>query len=109
MYILAYTKIYVSKLYIPILLHVLVFVFSLRNNYYTSECPAGQYRSADDTTCQPCPADTVMDLDGVAECKCLDGYFRNNENRFSDSDAERLSDPPNESPSDSCTRESFGL
>ena len=48
-----------------------------------------------------------MDEDGAAECKCLDGYFRNNESRFSDPDAEKFSDLPDELSGDDCTRESL--
>ena len=50
-----------------------------------------------------------MDQECAPECECLDGYFRNNESRFSDPNAERCSDPPIESSGDDCTSESFDL
>ena len=57
-----------------------------------------------DTTCQPCPGNTVMDQEAAAQCECLDGYFRNNENR-TDPRAEHLVSPIHEKPNASCTRE----
>ena len=39
-------------------------------------CPAGQYRSEDDTTCQNCPLNTVMTQPTAPDCDCLDDYFR---------------------------------
>ena len=33
-----------------------------------------------DTTCQQCPGNTVVDQEPAAQCECLDGYFRNDEN-----------------------------
>ena len=41
-----------------------------------SACPAGKYRSEDDTTCQNCPANTVRTRTNAPKCECLDGYFR---------------------------------
>ena len=58
-----------------------------------------------DTTCQQCPGNTVMDQEAAAQCECLDGYFRNDENRVTDSRAQVLLSPANEQPSTACTRE----
>ena len=58
-----------------------------------------------DTTCQQCPGNTVMDVEAAAQCECLDGYFRNDENRVIDSRAQALLSSANEQPSTACTRE----
>ena len=39
------------------------------------------------------------------ECECLDGYFRNNENRVTDPDAQSFLSAPNEQPNATCTSE----
>ena len=81
---------------------------SLLNNvnlYMYTECPASEYRSVSDITCQQCPGNTVMDQEAAAQCECLDDYFRNDENRVTDSDAQALLSPANEQPSTACTRE----
>ena len=44
--------------------------------YYYSACPAGQYRSEDNKTCQLCPANTVTHQEAASECECWNGYFR---------------------------------
>ena len=56
---------------------------ALRNiyNFTTlcySECPDGTYSLVNDTTCQPCPDNTVMTGPGDTKCicNCLEGYFR---------------------------------
>ena len=72
---------------------------------FPSACPAGEYRSVNDTTCQQCPGNTVMDQEAAAQCECLDGYFRNDENRVTDSRAQALLSPANEQLSTACTRE----
>ena len=72
--------------------------------FYSSACPAGKYRSVSDTTCQQCPGNTVMDQEAAAQCECLDGYFRNDENR-TDPGAQHLVSPIHEKPNTSCTRE----
>ncbi len=55
-------------------------------------CPAGTYRSLNDSAdeCLSCPANTIMDVEGAAECKCLDRYFRANPNNPSLSCCGRL-------------------
>ena len=40
-------------------------------------CPAGQYRSDNDVTCQQCPGNTKTEQVAAPLCECLDGYFRN--------------------------------
>ena len=60
-----------------------------------------------DKTCQPCPGNTVMDQEAAAQCECLDGYFRNDENRVTDSGAQALLSPANEQPSTPCTRKLY--
>ena len=76
----------------------------IKGDFYLliTECPAGQYRSRDDTTCQQCPANTVMTVVAAPECECLPGYFRNNENRVP---PQPLLTPPNEQASSGCTSE----
>ena len=61
------------------------------------------------TTCQQCPGNTVMDQEAAAQCECLDGYFRNDENRVTDSRAQALLSPANEQPSTLCTRELLSI
>ena len=73
--------------------------------FYSSACPAGKYRSMCDTTCQQCPGNIVMDQKAAAQCECLDGYFRNDENRVTDSRAQPLLSSANEQPSTACKRE----
>ena len=73
--------------------------------FCSAACPAGQYRSESDTTCQQCPGNTVMDQEAAAQCECLDGYFRNDENRVTDPDAQVFLTAANEQPSTPCTRE----
>ena len=41
----------------------------------------------------------------VGVCECLDGYFRNNENRVTDSAAQSFLSTPNEGPNAACTSE----
>ena len=82
--------------------------------YCSAACPAGQYRSESDTTCQQCPGDTVMDQEAAVQCECLDGYFRNDENNEPYAQVLRSAIPSNEiehllaaneQPSADCTRE----
>ena len=64
-------------------------------------CPAGQYRSERDTTCQPCPqGNTEMDQVAASECSCLNGYFRNSE---SSNDTAKFEKPKSETPDYDCT------
>ena len=72
-----------------------------------SACPTGEYRSVNDTTCQQCPGNTVMDKEAATQCECLDGYFRNDENRVTDSRAQALLSHANEQPSTPCTRKLY--
>ena len=72
--------------------------------FYSSACPAGTYRSACDTTCQQCPGNTVMDQEAATQCECLDGYFRNNENRVTDPRIQNFPSPTDEKSNASCTR-----
>ena len=48
-----------------------------------------------------------MDQEGVAICECLDGYFRNDENRMTDSNAQSFVRNFDEPPSTKCSRESL--
>ena len=73
--------------------------------FYSLACPAGKYRSVSDTTCQQCPGNTMMDQEAATQCDCLDGYFRNDENRVTDPRAQSLLAPANEQRSTACTRE----
>ena len=41
-------------------------------------CPAGEYRSEQETGCQSCPNNTVTTGEAAPLCPCLDGYFRSN-------------------------------
>ena len=52
-------------------------------------CGAGNYRSLSDTSCLPCPGNTVTDVVGASECRCLEGFYRN--------------DSPQEGPEVACT------
>ena len=70
---------------------------------FWAACEAGEYRSSRDTTCQPCPANTVVTEIHTPVCQCLNGYFRNNENRVAASGAQPYLTPANELPSDPCT------
>ena len=65
-------------------------------------CPAGEYRSADNTTCQQCPGNTEIDVEAASVCECQSSYFRNDED-FTASDADHLVLPANEIPSNSCS------
>ena len=45
-------------------------------------CPAGTYRSSDDSptgVCKQCPANTRVDVVAAPMCECLTGFFRNTE------------------------------
>ena len=91
------------KIY-SMLLKIIVYVSIISPSCY-SACPAGQYRSTNDTTCQNCPANTVRTQTAASECECLDGYFRNNENRVTDPATQRFLSAPDEGPSAACTSE----
>ena len=74
-----------------------------------SACPAGQYCSEDDTTCQNCPANTVRTQTAASKCECLDDHFRYK------ADVDRPNVPgitwpsSDEGPSVGCSRESHGV
>ena len=41
-------------------------------------CEAGTYRTLNDDSCQLCPANnTVKDMEAATECRCVDGFYRN--------------------------------
>ena len=48
-----------------------------------------------------------MDRGCVAICECLDGFFRNDENRINDSNAQSFVRDSDEPPSTKCSRESL--
>ena len=87
------------------IIHKLLYSLQKKTIFCYSACPAGKYRSVSDTTCQQCPGNTVMDQEAAAQCECLDGYFRNDENRVTDPRAQPYLSPANEQPSTACTRE----
>ena len=70
---------------------------------FWAACEAGEYRSSGDTTCQPCPDNTVVTERAAAVCQCLTGYFRNNESRVTAQGAQPYLSPADEQPSDPCT------
>ena len=75
-------------------------------------CPAGQYRSDNDVTCQQCPGNTKTEQVAAPLCECLDGYFRNDEQRGTNiplPDWITTLIDPNEQPRDRCTRKSHTI
>jgi hypothetical protein len=44
-------------------------------NVYTA-CPAGTYLSPSNNSCSTCPANSVSEEEGLAQCTCLEGYYR---------------------------------
>ena len=39
-------------------------------------CPNGTYFSPNNNNCSVCPANSVSERDGLAQCDCIDGYYR---------------------------------
>ena len=68
-------------------------------------CPDGEYRSADDTTCQQCPGNTEIDVEAASVCECQFGYFRNDENLVTAYGAQSFLTAANEGPGTACTSE----
>ena len=66
-------------------------------------CPGGEYRSADNTTCQQCPGNTEIDVEAASVCECQSGYFRNYENLVTASGAQSFLNAANEGPGTMCT------
>ena len=42
---------------------------------YTA-CPAGTYLSPSNNSCSTCPANSVSEEEGLAQCTCVEGYQR---------------------------------
>ena len=95
---------WLDKVHVVCHISTLLFSFSITVH---SACPAGKYRSDNDTTCQQCPDNTVMDQEAAPECECLNGYFRNDKNRVTDPKAVSYPKPPNETPATACTSKSI--
>ena len=72
-------------------------------------CPAGEYVLGGDSACQPCPGNTVMDVEAAPVCECMPGYFRNNVNLVTAPGAQRFLAPANEGPETPCTGEPYIL
>ena len=66
-------------------------------------CPAGEYRSTDDTECRQCPGNTGIDVEAASVCECQFGYFRNDENLVTASGAQTHLTAANEGPGTMCT------
>ena len=66
-----------------------------------TECPAGKYRSALDTQCMTCPANTDRGQVAVGQCQCLNGYFR--DDVMDDCTCSHLLTSSNELASSGCT------
>ena len=39
-------------------------------------CPAGTYLSPSNGSCSDCPANSVSEEEGLAQCMCIEGYQR---------------------------------
>ena len=39
-------------------------------------CPAGTYLSPSNGSCSDCPANSVSEEEGLAQCTCIEGYQR---------------------------------
>ena len=39
-------------------------------------CPAGTYLSSNTGSCSMCPANSVSEEEGLAQCACMEGYYR---------------------------------
>ena len=74
-----------------------------------SACPAGKYRSEDDTTCQLCPNNTVTDQEAAPDCECLNGYFRYKADVNRPNVSGITWPSSDEGPSVGCSRESHGI
>lgn len=46
-------------------------------SHILTACPAGFYRSESDTTCQPCPSNTLATEVTAPVCSCIPGFARN--------------------------------
>ena len=39
-------------------------------------CPAGTYSSPSNSSCSSCPANSVSESEGLAQCTCRSGFYR---------------------------------
>ena len=50
--------------------------YSSINNYTHAACPIGTYLSPSSGSCSDCPANSVSEEEGLAQCTCIEGYQR---------------------------------
>ena len=44
--------------------------------FVLTACPAGTYLSPSNGSCSDCPANSVSEEEGLAQCTCVEGYYR---------------------------------
>ena len=50
----------------------LALLFSVKH----AACPAGTYLSPSNGSCSSCPANSFSEEEGLAQCTCVEGYYR---------------------------------
>ena len=46
------------------------------HNHVDLACPAGTYLSPSNGSCSSCPANSVSETEGLAQCTCVSGHYR---------------------------------
>ena len=60
-----------------IIMRYILYVYAcIHVSFYCVVCQAGTYSSPADRNCSACPDNSVSLVEGLAQCTCIEGYYR---------------------------------